>query len=150
VGCDQVTKSAARSYLRTGEEISFLSDTVRLQRAENPGAFLSIGAALPATVRTLIFTSGCALFLGGAMLWAAFSRRMNTIQTAGAALVCGGGVGNLIDRCTRDGYVTDFLNLGIGSMRTGIFNLADVVLLLGLAVLSISGAGSMQGARQRS
>jgi len=34
-----------------------------------------------------------------------------------------------------NGHVTDFLNVGIGSLRTGIFNIADVVGLLGFAVL---------------
>jgi signal peptidase II len=37
-----------------------------------------------------------------------------------------------------DGQVTDFLNVGIGSVRTGIFNVADVVVVMGLAVLVLS------------
>lgn len=64
---------------------------------------------------------------------------MNVIQTAGAALICSGGVGNLIDRLTRDGYVTHFLNVGVGPLRTGIFNIADFVLLVGLAIIVLSG-----------
>ncbi len=42
-----------------------------------------------------------------------------------------GGIGNLIDRMLLDGHVTDFMNLGIGSFRTGIFNIADVILMMG-------------------
>jgi signal peptidase II len=139
VGCDQATKAAARTYLRTGAAMSFLDDTVRLQRAENPGAFLSMGAALPDGVRTLVFTFGGTVLVGGAILWAVRARRMNILQTVGAALVCGGGLGNLIDRLARHGYVTDFLNVGIGPLRTGIFNVADFVLLIGAALLAWSG-----------
>jgi signal peptidase II len=48
------------------------------------------------------------------------------------------GIGNLIDRLLFDGRVTDFLNLGIGGLRTGIFNIADVVGLLGFIVLLLA------------
>jgi lipoprotein signal peptidase len=34
--------------------------------------------------------------------------------------------------------VTDSLNVGLGSLRTGIFNVADAILMLGVAVLLIS------------
>ena len=49
VGCDQLSKSAARSYLPRTTVVSLMGDTVRLQYAENPGAFLSLGAAHPNT-----------------------------------------------------------------------------------------------------
>ena len=40
----------------------------------------------------------------------------------------------MIDRVTRCGAVSDFLNLGIGSVRTGVFNLADLYLMIGVAL----------------
>ena len=45
------------------------------------------------------------------------------------------GLGNLIDRLTHHGLVTDFLNLGFGALRTGIFNVADVAGVVGIAIL---------------
>jgi hypothetical protein len=54
------------------------------------------------------------------------------------ALVLAGGIGNLIDRVLHDGLVTDFLNLGIGSIRTGIFNVADMALTTGALVLVLA------------
>jgi len=59
------------------------------------------------------------------------------LPLAGVALMWGGGASNLIDRASR-GHVVDFLNLGVGSLRTGIFNVADVAVLLG-AVLIVVG-----------
>jgi signal peptidase II len=141
VGCDQVTKAAARTYLDTGTTMSFFNDTVRLQHAENPGGFLSIGESLPVGARTILFTFGGAALVAGSILWVIRSRRVNTIQTIGAALACSGGVGNLIDRFSRHGHVTDFLNVGIGPLRTGIFNVADFALLVGVALLVLSSTG---------
>ena len=46
-----------------------------------------------------------------------------------------GGASNLIDRFTHGGYVVDFINLGIGSLRTGIFNVADIAITLGVLIL---------------
>jgi len=43
----------------------------------------------------------------------------------------------LIDRVARDGLVRDFLNVGVGPLRTGIFNLADVALMAGCVLLMI-------------
>jgi signal peptidase II len=41
----------------------------------------------------------------------------------------------LLDRLMDKGRVTDFLNVGIGSMRTGIFNFADMAILGGVVLL---------------
>jgi len=142
VGCDQATKSAARRQLDRGTTVTFFHDVVRLQHVENPGAFLSLGDSLSKPVRTILFTVGGILLVGGAMLWAASARRMSTIQTVGAALICSGGLGNVIDRLTQDGHVTDFLNVGIGPLRTGIFNVADFVLVVGVGIIVLSGARS--------
>ena len=50
------------------------------------------------------------------------------------ALFIGGGVSNWIDRLLH-GRVVDFLNVGIGSLRTGIFNVADVAIMAAVAML---------------
>jgi signal peptidase II len=52
----------------------------------------------------------------------------------GATLLAAGGIGNLIDRVIRDGAVIDFMNLGIGPVRTGVFNVADVHIMAAVAM----------------
>jgi len=138
VGCDQVTKAVAREHLNAGNTISFFHDSVRLQHVENRGAFLSIGEALPPGVRAMLFTFGGAALVAGVILWAVRSRHMSRSQIVGAALVCSGGIGNLIDRFSQHGRVTDFLNIGIGALRTGIFNVADFALLVGVSIIFFS------------
>jgi len=49
-----------------------------------------------------------------------------------------GGVSNLIDRVRFGGTVVDFLNLGVRDLRTGIFNVADMLILTGAAILATS------------
>lgn len=135
VGCDQTTKSLARSYLQGREASSFFNDMFRLEYAENPGAFLSLGASLPHHLRTAVFTIGSAVMIGAALLYAALASKAKMLQIVALSMICGGGIGNLADRLRYDGYVTDFLNMGIGSIRTGIFNMADVALMTGMTIL---------------
>ena len=63
-----------------------------------------------------------------------FSAQLGRLQTFALSLMAAGGVGNLIDRWTA-GHSTDFLNLGIGPIRTGIFNVADATLMAGCFLL---------------
>jgi signal peptidase II len=53
-------------------------------------------------------------------------------QALAFGLVAGGGFANWLDRVRGDGSVTDFVSLGFGPLRTGIFNVADVAIVLGL------------------
>jgi signal peptidase II len=59
----------------------------------------------------------------------------------GLSLFVAGGASNLADRVAR-GSVIDFLNVGLGPLRTGIFNVADMAVLLGLFILAIAQARS--------
>ena len=65
VGCDQVSKSAARAFLAPGVTRSLFADSLRLQLVDNPGSFLSLGASLPQNLRFTIFTRAVALLLLG-------------------------------------------------------------------------------------
>jgi lipoprotein signal peptidase len=69
---------------------------------------------------------------------AAFRRDTRPWQVVGFTLLAASGVGNLIDRFLYEGRVTDFLNLGIGDLRTGIFNFADVFGMVGFVVLLLA------------
>jgi signal peptidase II len=56
----------------------------------------------------------------------------------GFALLFAGGVGNLTDRVLHDGAVVDFMNLGIGPVQTGVFNVADLAVTSAVIVMLAS------------
>jgi signal peptidase II len=131
VGCDQASKSAARAMLTSGVTESLFADSLRLQLVQNPGAFLSLGDSLSEQLRFTLFTAAAAVLLIGLVCVSLFSRRLRPARFIPLALIAGGGISNLIDRLVFDGRVTDFLNVGVGSFRTGIFNVADMAILAG-------------------
>ena len=132
-GCDQVTKQYAITELSGARDQSFLGDTLRLQYHENPGAFLSFGAGWNPKTRVAVFQVANGLFLLAIAIFALRSH-WSWLGALGLGLILGGGVSNLIDRVAF-GRVVDFLNVGIGPLRTGIFNVADVAIMAGVACL---------------
>jgi signal peptidase II len=136
IGCDRATKHIATALLAGEPDRSYLADTVRLGYAENTGGFLSLGADWPEAARTAVFTvaTGFALL---ALVVFAIRDRFAGPSIVGAVLFVAGGASNWIDRVLH-GRVVDFLNLGIGSIRTGVFNVADVAIMAGAALVALS------------
>jgi signal peptidase II len=141
IGCDQVSKGLARSHLAVGDMHSYLHDLLRLTHAENSGAFLGLGDALPEHARAIVFTWRVGFLCLAPLVAALFARSLSLWQVTGLALFAAGGFGNWIDRITRHGHVMDFLNVGLGPLRTGIFNVADMVLMTGAVVVLLAGHG---------
>lgn len=138
IGCDRVTKHVAAITLSEAPSRSFLADTFRLEYIENEGAFLSLGADWPLAVRTAVFGVGnCLLLIGVTVL--AMRARWPKWALVGLALFVAGGASNLVDRLAY-GRVIDFMNIGIGSLRSGIFNVADVAIMLGAGILVFEGS----------
>ena len=134
VGCDQLSKHFARSQMTLGESHSYLNDTFRVTLTENTGAFLGLGDSLPESARTFFLQGVVGLLVLGLFCGAIFAHGLSRLQIVALALFAAGGLGNLLDRVLYDGRVTDFLNLGVGSLRTGIFNVADMVEVIGVAL----------------
>ncbi len=134
IGCDQATKTWAQASLHSQDPITFLSGVLRLTYAENPGAFLSIGSGLPVEFRFWLFVA-----LGGAglavLLVVSLKREaLRFPHVLALGLVIGGGCGNLIDRLSL-GVVRDFMQVGAGYLRTGVFNVADAAITTGSLLL---------------
>ena len=133
-GCDQITKEVARTRLNYGQQVNVVDEFVVLRLIENKGAFFGMGSEWesPARVLILLILPGLAILLMSLYL---FIRRPFTwLFAIGCTAIIGGSAGNLIDRLVYQS-VTDFLNLGIGSLRTGIFNFADVSIMLGVLLV---------------
>jgi signal peptidase II len=124
---DQWSKIYAVNHISSAIPDNYLGGFFRLQYAQNSGAFLSAGSGLSDGARWWIFVVGVSLLVLG-MIWYLFrARDLSTIEVWAFTLAITGGIGNLIDRIAF-GYVRDFMNIGIGPLRTGIFNVADIAI----------------------
>jgi len=71
-------------------------------------------------------------------VYAIKTRDLGLAQFVGLFLVVSGGTGNFIDRLINNGAGIDFLNIGIGPLRTGIFNFADVFIMTGISIFMLA------------
>lgn len=138
IGLDQLTKIWAKNNLRGEEMQSYFYDTFRWEYVENTGAFLSLGADMSPRLSFWVFSVLPLVFL--LLLLAFVIRKANELSNlvlAAFMMVIAGGIGNIIDRILYDRHVTDFMNMGIGSLRTGIFNVADMYVMAGMGILLV-------------
>ena len=137
-GCDQVVKTIAKRSLATSAPISLLNGLIVLEYHENTGAFLSLGANLPVEVRFVFFTVIVCLILGATLVFTLKASNLSRVQLVGLSLLAAGGVGNLIDRIFNNGAAIDYIHIGVGSLRTGIFNMADLAIVAGIVIILLS------------
>jgi signal peptidase II len=137
IAIDQFTKYLATKYLFAHEQIGWWNDFFVLTYSINHGAFLGLGNNLPEGIRDLIFSGLVGLFLIGFSVYALRDKTLNNLQNLACGLVLSGGFSNLYDRITNNGGVVDFMNMGIGGLRTGIFNVADMAIMAGVFLLVI-------------
>jgi signal peptidase II len=129
---DQFTKQIAIQQFRGQPPVVYWDNLFRFDYAENPGAFLSLGATLSPQARMWVLSVAVGVFLAFLFIYLIRSP-LNRLQTWALSFVLGGGVSNLIDRFFRpSGKVVDFMNMGIGGLRTGVFNVADMFIMAGI------------------
>lgn len=134
VGCDQISKSIVRNRIGENEQISVVENYVKFMRVENEGAFLSLGASLPKVVRFIFLSLIPLAILGFGIGYIFTKKNLSKAMLFGFAFVIGGGIGNLYDRLVY-GSVTDFVHIDFVIFQTGIFNMADVSIMTGMAIV---------------
>jgi signal peptidase II len=137
-GCDQVTKHFARKQLNQYESSLLPGGFVELVLAENPGAFLSLGASLPESVRGGLFTAGIGAGLTVLLFYLLRAVDLPRLSFFGLVLIWAGGTSNLWDRFARHGLVTDFILIRVGPFHTGVFNVADLAIVAGTIIVVAS------------
>jgi signal peptidase II len=138
VGCDHVTKLAARNYLGAHGPVSLVRGLVELRYAENRDIAFSLTRVIDSTMKPWLLAGVSLIFV---MLLFGWWRRQRAgtgpLEHLAVAAVLAGALGNLIDRVTR-GYVIDFVYVH----HYSIFNVADVLIVagtLGLVLLRARG-----------
>jgi signal peptidase II len=133
VSCDQISKKIARETIGYRENIRF-GDHVTFTKVENSGAFLSFGQYLPETLKVIAFRIFPIVMLIAVASTIVAKQRVSVLAIGGVGFFIGGGLGNIYDRLTY-GAVTDFILIHIWGFHTGIFNMADVSILVGCCLI---------------
>ena len=135
-GCDQGTKNYAREHIKGQGVIQIVGDIFILQYAENNGGFLSVFSDIPQPIKTILLIIIPVIALVLSLIYVIL-KKLSYLEIILICCILGGGISNIYDRIVFDGWVTDFLNFGIGNLRTGILNFADISVFFGGIFLGI-------------
>ena len=131
---DVITKWIAYTTLTTAPyPREVFGEAVRFWLVYNRGAAFGLNVGEYSRWVFLLLTIGALVILG--QLYRQ-TRSGDRLRTLSLALVCGGAVGNLIDRVRWDRGVVDFIDVGIGTMRWPTFNIADMAVSTGAFMLA--------------
>jgi signal peptidase II len=128
---DQVTKALVVANLALGEKARLLGDLVQVWHAQNRGAAFSLFQG-----GTLLFLIVSVLSIGMVAYFHRSLRDRSPWLHVVLGIVLGGTLGNFLDRL-RQGYVTDWLSVGIGDTRWPTFNVADASVVVGIGILVV-------------
>ena len=133
-GCDRIAKMVVRQNIRDNQQFAFLDNHVTFMKVENKGAFLSLGDSMSHPLRLLLLSIMPLLVLGYGLYYLLTHKSLSRNTLIGISFVLGGGLGNVFDRLVY-GSVTDFLHIDFGIFQTGVFNLADVSIMMGMILI---------------
>jgi len=128
VAVDQALKALVDRLVTAGVSIPLIPPVLFLTNVRNPGIAFSALPGIPLIIPAVISLTLIFILFYNKDRWA--DRR--TAQH-GVALLAGGAIGNLIDR-VRLGAVIDYLDLRVWP----VFNLADVAITVGAALLILT------------
>ena len=135
VVADVATKAIAVERLSPARvPHDLMGEFLRLTLVYNPGAAFGLNVGEHSRWVFMALTIGALLILGRLYVAASPGDRA---RVAALALVCGGAIGNLIDRIRGPLGVVDFIDVGFGDARWPTFNVADIAVSLGAFVLAI-------------
>jgi len=136
-GCntDLVTKQLATERLEGGEKVEVVSGFLDLRYTENDASAFSLLSSVDPDIRFPILVAGPLLTSLIVAVLLVIKRRRAARELLPFALILAGGLGNLIDRL-RFGHVVDFIHFHVrDSFSWPIFNVADVLIVIGIGLL---------------
>lgn len=130
LGLDQLTKAWIVANVAPGQVVDVVGSWVRLIFSRNDGALFGL------------FGSSATLFAIGSLavlvliVWYHARSSRSLLLSIALGLLLGGALGNLIDRL-RLGYVVDFVDMGIGTLRFFTFNVGDAAISTAILLLLV-------------
>lgn len=135
VSLDFATKWLVQRMMREFDQVDIIGEYVRLTYIFNPGAAFGIDLGPYSRLIFLVLSVVALVALAG-MYWA--TPAADRMRLVAIALICGGAIGNLVDRVRSARGVVDFLDVGIGTIRWPVFNVADIAVTSGAILLALS------------
>lgn len=123
---DRLTKNAVAQSLDVGETRDVVGDYVRVTHVQNTGAAFGL---LPERTTLLSILSVVAVFV--ILYYYRQLRSESPLIATTLGLQLGGAFGNLLDRIGQ-GFVVDFIDVGVGRYRYWTFNVADSSIVVGI------------------
>jgi signal peptidase II len=133
VGCDHATKYVAKAELESQPAQALIEPVLNLRYVENTDVAFNLLRFVPEGVRFPLLLALGAIAIAS-MVALLITGQLRGWALGGLLLVLGGALGNYIDRAAR-GYVVDFIHVSYWP----VFNVADVLLTVGFALLLIHG-----------
>lgn len=131
VGCDHATKRLAQDHLRDAPPRVVVPDRLELRYVENRGTAFSLERHVsPALTRWGLPVARSLALLALLAFWWSRRRETSPFEDAALAVVLAGAAGNTVEYLAA-GRVIDFLHV----RGWPVFNLADVYLSVGVALL---------------
>ena len=127
---DRITKAWVVENIPVGTARPIAGDYIRIVHAQNTGAAFGL---LPERTTLLSILSVVAVL---AIVY--YYRQIassSSIVAATLGMQLGGASGNLLDRVTQ-GYVVDFVDVGVGDIRFWAFNVADSSIVVGIVLVT--------------
>jgi len=128
---DLVTKAAIVERLAYGQQIELLP-SLNIVHVINQGAAFGLLATAGGWQRYLFIV--VAVLASILIVWLIRKPETGSAERVGLAMILGGAVGNLVDRTARLGVV-DWIDVYVGVHHWPAFNIADIGITLGAAVI---------------
>lgn len=127
---DRLTKMWVVENIPVGGARTVVGDYVRIVHAQNTGAAFGL---LPERTTLLSVLSVLAVI---AIVYYYRQIASNSwLISATLGMQLGGAFGNLLDRVSQ-GYVVDFIDVGVGDLRFWAFNVADSSIVVGIIAVT--------------
>ena len=132
---DMLTKHVIQRTFTLHQQVDVFGDYVRLTYVHNPGAAFGFWLG-PYSRGIFVALALIALAVLAAMIASTPSRAQGRLIAI--ALIAAGAVGNMVDRLRSAHGVVDFVDVGIGSLRWPVFNVADMAVTAGAILLAVT------------
>ncbi len=138
IGCDQISKKMVRDDVQPKSTTEIIGEKFILTNVENAGAFLGMGSDLNPIIKTILLLVLPIIVLLLVLHYLLTKKEIDNLTVIGLSFIIGGGIGNMYDRILY-GQVTDFFHIDLGGIfRTGIFNMADVSVMVGMGFILLA------------